>query len=410
MKVKTLKNGLRVLLDKNDDNHDTIEIGVIILGGDNTESRRTVQYFHFLEHLLIYLTSDRWPDGRKNIKRLNRKNIKYNSTSHGYETRMYLKGNDSEVMLDMLVNAITHFKVDESIFEIEKKAIQSELSRKKEDKQTQFNDMLQKIVTPRHISAISSNSNYEAVKDVNPRDISEFIKRVIIPSRTIFYMKGAIPEYSTFKKYQQSLEMLPDIKPAFSISSLEKYRPTSDTVPGIFRIESNSSVVRVHLRWKLDVSAFDISDVVTTDIIGFCLHKILTEQLRDEFGLVYEIIVKEHFDPINNNLSYLFVETDVLSSERARVVCLEIIRMIDDFSSLFTDELVQQFIETHSARTSIFDMNVSRLLWNKDMITEKHLKECMSNANLKDIIDFANEHLNADNVYLMYNHRDDIFK
>ena len=76
MKIKTLKNGLRVAIDQSPTETKLLEVGVFILGGFYTENRKTVQYYHFLEHLLADMTSKKWPDAEKNIKRLSRKGIK----------------------------------------------------------------------------------------------------------------------------------------------------------------------------------------------------------------------------------------------------------------------------------------------------------------------------------------------
>jgi predicted Zn-dependent peptidase len=409
MKIKTLKNGVRVIIEKGDDK---LRIGFYVLGGEYTESKKTVGFYKVLQHLLEHLVSKRWPDGRKNIKRLSRKGIKYNSSSNEYQTGVYLEGpqQHAEVMLDMLVSCITQFQIDEHTLNQAKKRVMDELDENLDNPVFEFERMLRKMVYPKHICNASIKRQIENVNKITTDEMAEFAKHALIPERIVMYMSGEIPKYETFKKYSVVLQTLPSNTPVFSLSSLNGYESVSES--GIFRIKNRASVKRLHFQWAIDCTAFDYTQVAVIDAIGYGLHKVLNQKLRDEYNAVYYVNVKQFFDPINPRLSYLFIETDTLSSEKAKAIAIEIVRILSDYSEIFTSDVIKEFKEQSrdGATVGNIGLSASQLLWNQPPQSSKELMKHVEDVTLHKVLDMANEHFHTDKLYLIYNSTNDIFQ
>lgn len=418
MIIKTLRNGLKVAIEKNG-TADKTQIGFYILGGRYTENKKSLQYYHMLEHLLAYFTSQDWPDARKNRSKLHRKGIQYYSTADDYETHIYLKGDSehSELMLDMVTSTLSRFQLDETVFNQEKAAVELELSNQLSQPFTRMDDEINKIMTPDHILSVSTRKNFKFIESMTFDEVSNFAQHALTPERILFYMTGNAPKSSTFVEYKHRLQSIPEVQPVFSIRSLLKYDPdkSNPIEPGIYHIKLPTLTTRVQLRWKLNVTAFEYAEVAIVDVLSYCLQKRLTDVLRTELGLVYSIVVRSFFDPINKNMSYLYIETDSIFSEKSKSIVLEIIRILDTPLLMFTNEVIDEYkrLERRKFETTKLTgvlLNASRLLWNQEVVTASDLLEYSNSVTQDQVLKTYEQYFSTDAVYLIYGGPHDIFK
>lgn len=425
MKIKTLKNGMRIIIDRAKTDTKLVQMGIYIIGGSYTESRKTIEYYHFFEHLLSYFTSKKWPDARKNLKRFNRKGIQYYGTTSDYETHIHLTGivdgsaiDVHNVMLDSLTEMLLHFQIDNTVFDQEKMAIQSELSGLLNDPFVKLKDQANKIFTPKHPVNISTQSRLKAVQLITPDDIAEFFKHAVVPSRTVFYMVGNIPRANVFDKFKRKLESIQPSRPAFSMNSLKRY--STENKPGIFHIKQPSVTTRLHFRWRIPVLTFDNDNVAMIDYIAYALKKKLYNILHSKLGLVYDITARTFFDPINKHLSYAYIETDSMTPTRAKTIVLEIVKVLSEMDKVLTRDILEDFVKNEQSKyekyekrltiTKDLGVNVSRVLFDKPLVSPKKMLHLAKNIDIERTITFAKKILCIDELYLMYSGSRDIFE
>jgi len=411
MKIKTLKNGLKLVIDKR--YVDTVQIGFYILGGKCTENKQSIQYYHLLEHLLLYFTSKEWPDAEKNIRKFRRKGIQYYSKSNDYETHVCLqsKAMNNDLILDIVTYTLAQYQINESIFTKEKATVENELTNRLNKPFTQMDDYIDNLLMPKQFD---TQESLKCIKSITLQDITDFAKHALTPERIVFYMAGNIPKYNTFEKYKNILESISSNRPAFSIESL-KIHESICKIPGIYYLEVPARTTRLHFRWKLGITAFEHEKIVLINAISYILQKELIKQLNTNTKLVYSIFVKCFFDPINKHSSHLYIETDCMSPIKSKAIVFETIRIIDNIEQLLTTELLNEYklfqcnkYDTNSSIIRDVQLNSSTMLWDKPAITHTQLSEHVNSITVDKLLEFS-KRLSMDDVYFIYGGREDIF-
>lgn len=408
MEIKTLKNGIRVIIDDKNDDKNIIRVGAYILGGTYTESKKTMHCYSMLQYLLEHLVSGKWPDGKRNIKRLERKKIKYNSRCDDYEVCVQLEGTTDmqDVMLDMLVSCLTDFKPDMKTFEDSKNKISKHLNRYRND----FNSTVHEIIYSKHrLFDCTHEERAKSINNLEINDIIEFAAHAIVPEKLVFFISGSVADFSVFKKYLNTLSKLQDSSPVFSMKNILKFDSLEDK--GIFRIKNDDSTKRIQLRWPINCTSFNFKKVALIDAFGYSIHRELNQKMCDEYNAVDYVNVKQFFDPVNSNLSYLYIETHTPHPEKIKPIIIEIVRTLSNYSSILTQELLTEFKDKcPKLSRSRVGFCASQLLWNQSSVKDfEDVSDIVNAIQLHDLLHIAETEFNTDDVYLLYNNDTDVF-
>ena len=150
-KIIKTKSGLTLLHVPNN-NLKIIYINIGVKIGSDIEIKKTLEYSHFMEHLFTLLTSKKYNDGLKNRNFLSQNNVKLNAEVVNKHTlfQFMMRNNFFDKFLDMLINALYDYYIDENLFINEKNSVVEELNSIINDTDYKFETFLEKKIYKNH--------------------------------------------------------------------------------------------------------------------------------------------------------------------------------------------------------------------------------------------------------------------
>lgn len=126
---KTLPNGLMIHHIKSQCKK-LFRIELIIRGGGLDEKPEELGFAHFIEHLMSFYPSRKWPDSVQNQQELHYRSIAINAWTEPNTVGYYMDGASRyrDLMIDLMMENYVDPLVDEEVFEQERNAVVSELN------------------------------------------------------------------------------------------------------------------------------------------------------------------------------------------------------------------------------------------------------------------------------------------
>lgn len=374
---------------------------IIIRAGGLDETKEEIGFAHFIEHLMSFFPSNKYPDSLKNQKNINRKSIEVNAWTEPNTVGYYMEGLEEhrDLMIDYMMENYTDPILDPKVFEQERNAVISELSGmiggadyylskvadyvkykstnlsytiEYELNNVKKNATLDNIMSFRDRFYIPPMTNIIIASDTEGNSIMDFIQSkwfsvMDIPNEPLNYAGRIIKP--TQANFGRTILYIPEYIPQQPEEEEEEQIEIDDItkVPdnGIFYIPcdmGNSSMVEFH--FPLDFDYFDervfYLDFIQTLLVGG-LSSRLYYKLRSELGAVYGVDASFHADPRCKGLSTFCITTDTSIKKLPKV-----------FECIIRE--IERLVSTKSILRSELDQ------FRNKINIKKRLKECSNSS------------------------------
>jgi predicted Zn-dependent peptidase len=194
LNITCLKNGLRIWYIPNRKSK-LLEVGFWVLGGQSMETPKTLEYFHFLEHMLADFTSPRYPNGAENNKTLKTLGVELQGEVQNNTMQVWMEGHARahRIMIDMVLNVLSAFKIDPHRLEQERESIITELNGYQNDVFLTLEEYRRKHLHPKHILESTIDDCIKSVKNANIKSLMDFYNKSVLTDRTVVYISGYLP-------------------------------------------------------------------------------------------------------------------------------------------------------------------------------------------------------------------------
>lgn len=423
--IITLKNGLKLIFSpkpkKSCISTDEVHVGFYVFSGVYTESPKNSEYSHILEHIMAQFPSEKYPDSRNTNLLLERYGVSPRGTVDEYVTHVWLEGlkQSIDVMIDVFINGIFKFQVDENVFEQEKIAAITELTEKLMDPHLDFIEYINKSLFPNHPISRPMKVHIASAKKASPRSMESFFKKFLNPDRMVVYIAGNTPDKGRYtmpniKRFLSDvLSNLPRVSnPSTNLNVLSRYRPRSRKSPGIYYMKNTAATVTtIHYVWLTNVKHRE-KDTYVLDAIQYILRDILFDELRTQKGLIYTIKVDSQNDPINRKLSYIEFNVDVINKRKLIKVLKEFNRIIRDLALTISEDDVLQYrrklYRQYQSKFSDCSVNSKVKLHAKDLLfdspistPDEELQKYLT-VSRKDIAEVIKKKITTNKLYTFY--------
>ena len=283
-KLYTLKNGLRVVTEKND-GVNSISVGVMIQNGSRNESIELNGISHFIEHMMFKGTKKR--NAKEIAETIEDVGGQLNAYTSKEATCYYIKALYThldlslEVLSDMLLNST----FDEKEIEREKKVVIEEINMNEDNPEDVLYELHSKAMFDDSSLSYPILGTIDKIKSLTRDDIVSFIKEKYTPYNSVISICGKFDE----KNLVELLE-----KYFSSWSSEKKYIPLYNQI-GIYTdaLYANKDIEQLHINLGLKGlpaghdKAYPL--LLLSNLLGGGASSILFQKIREELGLCYNI-------------------------------------------------------------------------------------------------------------------------
>ncbi len=306
--VRTLSNGMRVVMNKNK-NQPTTTIAVMVNIGSNWETKELNGISHFVEHL-FFKGSKKYPTQRSLSLELE----KYGAISNAFTTRemtcYHIKVNSDHlipiinILSDVLMNSLYRSKD----IEMEKNVVINEIHQRRSNPSYVLSNAIYSSFFEGLPIAKSVTGNPENIKAITRKDVVGFINEYYVPKNMIISVAGNFKSYDSLYK---TLEGCFDTK----IKSISRTALTNDLeryynewsnalklVKNMSTIKFNQinchfepTTVQEHTFVGIVFQGLKYNDNdkykydFISNILGSGMSSRLFETIRNKHGLVYNI-------------------------------------------------------------------------------------------------------------------------
>jgi predicted Zn-dependent peptidase len=411
LNVTHLPNGLRIWYIPNRKSK-LLEIGFWTLGGVSMETSETLEYYHFLEHMLADFTSKKYPNGFENNKTLKTLGVDLQGEVQNNTMQVWMEGHAraSSIMIDMLINTLTSFHMDPSRLEQERTSIITELNGYKNDPFLDLEEYRQKKLFPTHILSKSLDDCIDNAKKATIDSLMKFYNATVLTDRTVVYISGYLPNpEKNLKHIKNELIKIPNQFPLLTLETLERFVPNPLVKYGIHKISLDMAYTyRIDFIWLVNLNEFD-KDFIYISAFEKILKTRLFNLLRIELGLIYNININSEYDIINKRLSQFIIEIEVSGKKNVKSTIDATLKFINDLDITKTDLLQFKREETNEYEhmkldlglDALWDDYVNQVLMNRKSImsiNQKHKK--MQNIHLSKLKHVVKKYLPTKKTYI----------
>lgn len=398
---------------------------LIVKAGTLQQRHDHIGYAHFLEHLMSFYPSEKYPDALYNQNKINELGIDMNAWTDDDNCGYYMMGleSHSEFMLDLLFNVLykplwktENVQALDSIFEQERGAVIRELSNYIDDPWYAMNTQMHEILYRGTNMEKSIKTERENVKRLNIKTFSQFYDTFYKPENMVLSIitnNSSIKLLKTIKTNYNDFLNQPKSKSTKIVMPVPK--PLSPNV--YFNHSPKTDEYRIVFIIRLPkFTFFDLKEAIILDMISSILTKGLSSrlytELRSRLGAVYNVTSEINLDHRCGEYSYFCIETKTQELFVKRVI--ETIEAnLNAFYEPTEEEIHQiqnetelQFRDKQGSTTfkKEFEECNEYLTWNQKCITLEQ-KYKMRKQILKQLhnvlIPFVNQYFRH-NYYVFY--------
>jgi predicted Zn-dependent peptidase len=365
-------------------------------------------YAHFLEHLMSFFTSAKYPNARLNQEEINNKGIQLNAWTSENTCGYWMHGltEHRDYMFDLLFNNFNDPIYDNYIIDQEKEAVVKELEAISSSAWYPL-DTLQGYLKYNGTNLQwSIMDEIQSVRGANKRKLENFRKQYYIPQHT---------SVAIISKHSNPQRLLNDIQTKY-YSGIEGkvVEPCYDcdfimsADPNLIKIyEENNmfsiaplgslAVYKLEFHFPINFSAFDsdkvnVLDVITsilTDGLGSRLYK----HLRTRLGAIYHVRSDFMLDPKNYKYNCFVIETET-SEKKIKEVFKAIIEELENLIKCFAtpeeklkyDYTVKMMYHLEKCSMSFekeYSLYVDYITWGKDIKSVDTILKEKKNINVE---------------------------
>jgi len=312
-KIIKLKNGIKCLIIP----IDTLltEISININFGKINEKPNETELAHYTEHLLGRITSKKYPNYKEIQNELKKKGAYLNASVDLYETRYYIQGlyQDIEFYVDILSNTIKDFKFQKDIEKQEKKAVSQELSQIMSNNSFKFEQKIWNFLYKNHSDIMDYDKSIKSLNYYDAKRIYEFIKKkYLLQNMTIILncpLNAVIKTEKLINKYFNYNNKCPK---CFIETPILTYKNKSLKIINVKNPKNQKNdVIIKHMVLKTikHLSDEHIALKYIDDIFFNFETGIFFKELRDKYGLIYNIGLYFDIDIVQPKSSKYYIET-----------------------------------------------------------------------------------------------------
>ena len=377
IKIGKTKHKLKVLQVNRPKNPKLIYAHIEVGIGSDIETKDELELCHFLEHLFVSLTSNKYPDSIKNREIMAKHNISYSANSGSKNTsyEYSFEKKHFDIFLSMLINTLISFKVDKNIFKKEQASIVEELTELIESPEYEIETKLNDVMFKGHIRSTSEKDKLKFVKTITPKQVQTFWNKYYILDNIVISFYGNIKLESIINKINKLLQKnntststFTSLKKNYLLQSAVNNTNTNTNIHVAYNNNGSGDNCLLNMSWKLDMDVFN-NDFYSLFAIDFFLFNDLTslimKRLRTELGIIYDIESSFSLDEFQPKLSYYTFQTSCASSNLI-IVIKEILKVLNNICN---------FKITKNKMKEYFDAQNLQILNNNENIDYKAILE-----------------------------------
>ena len=411
-KIYKANNGLKLLHVPNKDIK-IIYVNIAVKIGSDIEKLETLEYSHYMEHLFTLLTSNKYNDGLKNRNFLSQNNIKLNAEVVTKHTlfQFTMKNNFFDKFIDMLVNALYDYHVDEKLFQNEKNSVVEELNAIINDNDYKFETFIEKKIFKNHTRVYSQEERLRNVKKTIPKNIVNFFNNYYTPNNMVLSFYGNISIKNILKKINDF--------PSKPIAKLNLYNESRFKITHknkVNYLKETKQTCSLKIIFNIPFKFFDdeyYNIFAILNILSYDISSILVNRLRNIEGLIYDLSAFMDLDENHKYLSFIYFETNVESEKIVKVIKIIVEELTKLKTSFLDNKLIKRYKESLKIKyindnltfkpLKLLDEYAKYLLWNKDIVKFKDEYINFGNVDKQKIKYLSNKIFDFKNIYIFYN-------
>lgn len=316
----TLNNGLKISHIYN--GCKLFQIEMIVRAGMLDETKEQFGFAHFIEHIMSFFTSKKYPDSLLNQQMLNYFGLETNAWTTETDCGYYVTGNVKHFInvVDLIFQNYIDPTLDKKIFEQEKTAVIRELTKLTTNGWYILENMIQKV---QYKGTVLENSIHYEKKNIKKNakleNILEFrhtfyrpeITNVIITSNHSRKKFNKLCNHIN-KLYFNRTQAQARIQPSRGIKKPQRQIQTERLY--YYAPSNNEGTYRIHITFPIPFSIFDLRLAAALEYIENILTGGLGSRLyfaiRSDLGAVYNIDSHAYFNFKDKQYNYFTIETE----------------------------------------------------------------------------------------------------
>jgi predicted Zn-dependent peptidase len=439
-KTTTFENGLQLVRVPTDVPF-KFRLDVVIRGGGSIhESYSTIGYAHFIEHLMSYFTSDKYPDADANQQELTTRGIFSNAITAEEYVLYFMEGleRDLEWMIDRVINNFLHPIIhDPTIYEQEKRAVLKELDTAKNQFWYALEMLVDSIIFQGTTQECDVSQEEQSIENVTVDKLRTFRQRLYTPEHTMIFVTSMFKNVSFEQVCHQVATMFDTqlVTPSPSSPSPKVYKcyelpfvPIQG--PKCYFVKQNSSdeskSVRIEFFWyipyledALEIQALRLCHFILTGAMGSRLYR----ALRTYKGLIYNVKSEILFNPVFQRANQFRIYTETKEDQLEKVFEILICEMKRFVRERKLTENEKRYckngleislinLKYETSLNKYLEEYFDTIVWGMDVHTpeEKYTTSKMYLANLDKLFDVVEKVFCPANLTVYYSGNRDLLK
>jgi len=338
MKKLVLKNGLKILLAEKETKATTISINVKV--GSNNESSNNLGISHFIEHMLFEGTKKR--NSYQIASEIEKLGGEINAATSNNRTFYYIhiptkhtkKG--IEIISDIIQNPL----FNKENIEKERKVIVNEIRLVNDEPRFYQWVLFTKTLYKKNPTRNPVYGSIDIVKKLSQKDLIDYYKNFYSPNNMVISIVGKSPsKYLPFIKEQFKDSKQKKIKKHILIKEPETKQPQIKTEKKPTLQTYTVIGYKTPTREKKESYSLDLLQ----NILGYGQSSKLFTEIRNKFGLVYEIGV-EHEPYFDFGFFAAYANTNKKNLGKVKSLILKEFEKIKNISSTELEETKESII------------------------------------------------------------------
>lgn len=284
MQLRTLSNGLRIIINKRDDLR-SATVGVWVASGSRYEDEKTNGISHFIEHIVFKGSNKR--TGFEIAEGMDEIGAHVNAYTTKEYTFFYTKALNYQILsaADILFDMITHPRLDEKDIETEKGVVTEEINMCEDDPADVVYELNEESILSDCSLKRPILGTRETVASFTAEGIRDYMNKFYVPERMVVGVSGNFDEEKMLQKIMEYFEKLEN-----------KARPIFKTVVPVrnnaFALK-NMPTEQTHIMLSFEGVGIRHEDLYALQLCMFILgtgtSSMLNQRIREQLGLVYSI-------------------------------------------------------------------------------------------------------------------------
>lgn len=282
-KIIKLKNGLRILLLPKAGFNSTY-FSLLIKAGSMVEAKGSYGLAHVAEHIVYRRILERL-QGQSWVKNYLYYDFQATTDTDETQYRFFAAAKDSELVLDLLSQALSNHLVDDDYLSLEKQIIREEILEDRDGLNFKFNQYMRDHLYPKHPLQHLVLGTAKTVGSFSATQVSRFLRDFYRPNNAILVVSGKITVVT----------LIPKIKKYFgglAKRAVKNQQPLPRLLQNqVYCFDRQSEQINFDY-FKIILNSDPWENVRQEFVIGLA-HQYLTKKIREQ-GYCYSLSVDSH--------------------------------------------------------------------------------------------------------------------